>query len=363
MGRLKGLDFLRGIAILLIFFRHQKVEQYSYEVAWVGLELFLVLSGFLVSGLVFKEYKRFGNLKISHFLIRRGFKIYPIYYLSFIPYYFFVKWNNGSIEWDKWWAEAVFIQNYYNGYGYLHFSSWSLALEEHFYLGLALIFGYFINVKMLKIEQKPISILITILIVQISALVFRFNSYELLDHGNNIKPFTFSHHRIDSIMAGVLVSYFFYFHHEAFKNWFFKYKNWLNLGLIFCLIWTPFVPVVKNQIAFSLGISLAYSAVVIVLLNFLFRENFYDNFSKTISEPVAKLISKIGVYSFPSYIFHIMVNNLYYNITKENSFFQQNLVAYICTSTISLTLGYIISIYIDEYFIKLRDKYYPSRSY
>ena len=82
--RIKGLDLLRGIAILLVLFRHCDIENnILHHFGWLGVDLFFVLSGFLVSGLLFNEYKKIGKVKIGRFLIRRGFKIYP-------PFYFFV---------------------------------------------------------------------------------------------------------------------------------------------------------------------------------------------------------------------------------------------------------------------------------
>jgi len=76
--RIKGLDFLRGIAILLVLFRHNPLgNNIFYHFGWLGVDLFFVLSGFLVSGLLFTEYKKRGEVRIKRFLIRRGFKIYP----------------------------------------------------------------------------------------------------------------------------------------------------------------------------------------------------------------------------------------------------------------------------------------------
>ena len=84
--RLRELDFLRGIAILLVLLRHNYLFDFTFKIGWIGVDLFFVLSGFLVSGLLFKEYLKFGNINPSLFLIRRGFKIYPIFYLTALLY-------------------------------------------------------------------------------------------------------------------------------------------------------------------------------------------------------------------------------------------------------------------------------------
>ena len=85
-NRLKEIDFLRGIAIILVIFRHKEISKLMQNMGWIGVDLFFVLSGFLVSGLLFKEYLKYGNINAKLFLIRRGFKIYPIFYLTYILY-------------------------------------------------------------------------------------------------------------------------------------------------------------------------------------------------------------------------------------------------------------------------------------
>mgnify|MGYP001205359475 CR=1 FL=1 len=87
-----NLDILRAIAILLVLGRHMQVcpsdisptisaiTQKWQDIGWIGVDLFFVLSGFLVSMLLFKEVRIKGRLSIRHFLIRRGLKIYPSFY-------------------------------------------------------------------------------------------------------------------------------------------------------------------------------------------------------------------------------------------------------------------------------------------
>ena len=83
ISRVRQIDFLRAVAVILVLFRHHWVGiDVLQRIGWIGVDLFFVLSGFLVSGLLFSEYKRYGNIKAGQFLIRRGFKIYPLFYLS-----------------------------------------------------------------------------------------------------------------------------------------------------------------------------------------------------------------------------------------------------------------------------------------
>ena len=136
--RLRELDFLRGIAIILVLFRHQYLFDFTQKMGWIGVDLFFVLSGFLVSGLLFKEYIKFGSIKPGLFLIRRGFKIYPVYYLFYLLYLtpILIK---GNLNLTGFFSDMFFLQNYIWGWGYAYAPSWSLAVEEHFYFGFAML--------------------------------------------------------------------------------------------------------------------------------------------------------------------------------------------------------------------------------
>ncbi|MGA2230896.1 MAG: acyltransferase family protein, partial [Tepidisphaeraceae bacterium] len=91
-GRMVQLDVLRGVAILLVMGRHFAVSPTQagwlsfpagvwYVFGWTGVDLFFVLSGFLVGGLLLGELRKYGRLDVFRFIIRRIFKIWPAYYV------------------------------------------------------------------------------------------------------------------------------------------------------------------------------------------------------------------------------------------------------------------------------------------
>jgi peptidoglycan/LPS O-acetylase OafA/YrhL len=88
--RIKQLDLLRGLAILLVrgqppVIKRPETGQLGLfgsmwqRFGWTGVDLFFVLSGFLIGGLLFAEFKRTSSLNTGRFLIRRGFRIWPGY--------------------------------------------------------------------------------------------------------------------------------------------------------------------------------------------------------------------------------------------------------------------------------------------
>lgn len=69
-GRRLGLDVLRGIAVLLVLFRHSELEHHFLKkFGWLGVDLFFVLSGFLISNLLFLEYKQSHKIQFGDFLL------------------------------------------------------------------------------------------------------------------------------------------------------------------------------------------------------------------------------------------------------------------------------------------------------
>ncbi|MCW1916485.1 acyltransferase [Luteolibacter sp. GHJ8] len=149
MQRFNQIDILRAIAVLLVLGRHMsscppevnmavhKMTEAWIRGGWIGVDLFFVLSGFLVSGLLFREHDRSGRIDAKRFLIRRGFKIYPPFWLLILATVVLGALRGRGLEWEKIWAELLFVQNYFPGI-WVH--TWSLAVEEHFYLLLTFAF-------------------------------------------------------------------------------------------------------------------------------------------------------------------------------------------------------------------------------
>src|SRR5204862_235326 len=79
--RNKRLDTLRCIAVFSVMILHGNIWPFFGRIGWIGVDLFFVLSGFLISGLLFSEYRTQNSISFKRFIIRRGLKIYPAFYL------------------------------------------------------------------------------------------------------------------------------------------------------------------------------------------------------------------------------------------------------------------------------------------
>src|SRR5271166_499318 len=132
--RNKRLDILRCIAVVTVILHHSGESNFFVRAGWIGVDLFFVLSGFLISGLLFSEYKRRRSINFKRFLIRRGLKIYPAFYAFLLLTGIIgelVFHSHPTI--GQYLHEIFFVMNYQRG---VWDHTWSLAVEEHFYIFL-----------------------------------------------------------------------------------------------------------------------------------------------------------------------------------------------------------------------------------
>jgi len=134
-SNLPMLDVLRSCAILSVFTGHaingfnaKKWAPIGYY-GWTGVDLFFVLSGFLIGTQLLKELIRTGNVRVGRFLIRRGFRIWPLYtgFLILIAAEIIFLGRDST----GYWANVAYLSNYTHGQ---IAGSWSLSTEEQFYI-------------------------------------------------------------------------------------------------------------------------------------------------------------------------------------------------------------------------------------
>jgi peptidoglycan/LPS O-acetylase OafA/YrhL len=137
VGRISGLDGIRGLAILMVVTSHAGLGFLSSG-GRVGVTLFFVLSGFLITRLLIVERTENGSINIAAFYGRRSLRLLPALLVYLIGIGLVVWWRRIDVPvWDMSWPPAMYIANYVQILGhdlYAHRHTWSLAVEEHFYL-------------------------------------------------------------------------------------------------------------------------------------------------------------------------------------------------------------------------------------
>jgi peptidoglycan/LPS O-acetylase OafA/YrhL len=143
-ARLHGLNSLRALAIGLVMSFHLRefLPQWLQGVSrfgWIGVDLFFVLSGYLIGSQLLRPHTQGRKTRIRDFYRRRFYRVLPAYLVVLLLYLFFPAWREAPGMAPAW-MFFTFTWNLVVGWGYAAFSHvWSLCVEEHFYLLLPLI--------------------------------------------------------------------------------------------------------------------------------------------------------------------------------------------------------------------------------
>ncbi len=210
MPRIRFIDGLRGIAVILVFLDHWNLSKFAIGrfvgglwLGNVGVEVFFIISGFLIAAII--------NGNLVRFYLRRILRIFPLYfaYLTFCILYF-----NFNVK--DYLFPLTFTSNFAyllnHGFPSITFHFWTLAIEEQFYL---------ISPVLLLIKSKKVLLYLFYgLIILFVAEFFTINYQirEWVTCGRMLPPLCFF-----GILNGILI-YNGYFKH--------KYGMWIGYALI-----------------------------------------------------------------------------------------------------------------------------------
>ena len=155
-AHLTELDGIRGLAILMVFLSHTTtgigVEPESgfgrffygvLKLGWSGVDLFFVLSGFLITGILVDQRKQLNRQPgkyFGYFYARRALRIFPLYYGSLLIVFVLARLATGeAADLRNLAIHGFYLQNIIDGCPMALSHFWSLAVEEHFYLILPLV--------------------------------------------------------------------------------------------------------------------------------------------------------------------------------------------------------------------------------
>ena len=206
---IKSLDGVRGIAVFFVLLLH--TSQSLFRGGWVGVDLFFVLSGYLISTLLINEYKKYGDISFVNFYARRGLRLIPALIIAVLlanllwDYSRESFWFGAGNQSTATFAALFYFTNLLN----LNLTGnlahvWSLSIEEHFYF----IWPFLMLFLILKQSFRVQMILVCSLIVAVTAfrLYLSFNPITLLDGHILLDPYRFSLARFDTIMFGALLA-------------------------------------------------------------------------------------------------------------------------------------------------------------
>jgi len=140
--RIHGLDTLRALAVTLVVLHHyvlfvsrEPTFGWVGEIGWVGVDLFFALSGYLIGNQIFRALGSAGGLSLRRFYARRFLRTLPNYWVVLALYFAWPAFR-GDAPLLPAWEYLTFVQNLGLKPGTAFSHSWSLAIEEQFYVVL-----------------------------------------------------------------------------------------------------------------------------------------------------------------------------------------------------------------------------------
>jgi peptidoglycan/LPS O-acetylase OafA/YrhL len=395
-GRLPHLDVVRGIAILLVLCAHTPAVirihpavdfffDHLHETGGIGVDLFFVLSGFLIGGLLFAELAKKATIDVGRFLVRRAFKIWPAYLICLTITCLAAAAARGQdlagnphpfrTVFAEMWPAYLHIQNYCPST--TRFAVfWSLGVEEHFYLLLPGVLLLLCARKAATTgEQQSAASRTAWLAVGAGAvcLVLRGITRAINPDMDNAYAHYFpTHLRIDSLLAGVSLAAAARFAPnglDRFRPW-----RWL-LALI--ALGSLFLPLLfpdgsyKSVYPFDCTIVMLGSVCAVLLAYFADHPQASGSASGRgrtwVGLFFVRILAFVGVYSYSIYLWHgyfgppfskRLLDAAHVSIGGTGMSTLLHLAVYL---GVAVALGVIASWLIERPFLALRDRLFPSR--
>lgn len=382
-----AIDGVRAISILLVMVYHiflvyeksnpnetiaSMLGQLGYGWSWVingdkGVDVFFVMSGFLITGILLRTYAKLGHLNLKNFYLRRYLRLTPVYYFMLVVYFLLGAPNSENI-----WANFLYVSNFIDYKSQAAGWTWSLAVEEQFYFIYPLIL-----IAILKWTKSPGYALVVLL-----AMAVLVNAWIVLtDPQLSTTPFSqvytndayYNHYftvlydnlytRFGGLVVGCLVGYAMHFYKPTLS----KVANSTLGGLstlfalliiFFFMVFPLYLPKydgyhalhiiydILNHTLFAMGVGVLIVAMILQeqrlakMLSWFFSLSFWY--------PIATL-------SYSLYLIHLVVMILVIpNMVADYSMGAALLYGGIISSVLSFMLAALMYLFIEKPVMNLR---------
>jgi len=338
-----SLDGWRALAISIVFLSHAGLGKLIP--GGLGVTIFFFLSGFLITTLLLREFKKNDFINLRAFYIRRFLRITPpmLIVVSLAYLFVFFGFSAGGATIKGFVSQVFYFANYYG----LYFDTgnttpvgtgvfWSLAVEEHFYIFFPAVFIYFLRDNRLKYFGS------FLLILCVFVLMWRMTLAGLFSASEN-RLYYASDTRIDSIVYGCFLA-------VCGQK---KLPDWvLNRGV---------------------GVFSIIAGVVLILVSVLVRDAWFRETFRYSIQGVAllplffysvarpdwlvfkilnnKYVKKIGVYSYTIYLVHYLL------MENISVIFSNGLISAIVSLVFSLLIAWLMDRFVDKMLLPVRARF------
>lgn len=337
--RISSIDIFRAIAILGVVGHHYNVHRFPSGA--LGVDLFFVISGFLIGGMLTKKMINGERIVFSRFFLERGMKIWPSYYTyliagNLLAYLMYRKLAPDQILHFTDLKKYVFFYQNYTGnplsWSFIHL--WSICVEEHFYILLP---SLFIFVQFFFTRNLRMLIMLVIAVILLS-VAFKFFGY--FNHKNT---YSATHYRVDALGWGVLLNFIINLRSDLLQN----IKRPLTLfSLGFLLLMTLIL--ISSFYSSQFFESVIYHTLTPIAFTFMIMGVYYRDFTN------AKILRIIAYYSYNWYLWHQLFS-IFFNSYIPNAFV--GMCLYLVTSFL---FAVFFTIFIEEYFLSFRKRFIES---
>jgi peptidoglycan/LPS O-acetylase OafA/YrhL len=359
-----NLNGLRCIAALLVIINHLEQAKEAYGIANIyhypiiqhtgrlGVGLFFVLSGFLITYLLLEERGRFGNIDAKKFYLRRIFRIWPIYFLIVgLSLFIFPHWNimyfpraNDVLNHHT--AErlallALVLPNYafvLYELPYWCAQTWSIGVEEQF---------YYLWPWLIKYPKRKFAIFFIFIAVTFLALLGGIYLTGATDAKQQSMLLTFiGQFRIQTMILGGLCAYMVYKDQTRILN--ILYRKDLQIGVYTALLFMFVSGLHFTGFIEVYGLFFAY-----LILNASCNPNSILNFEN-------RIMSYLGKISYGLYIYHVfvivMVSNILVQILPGTSSFIFNFLYYTISFVLSVLVAFLSYNFLEKPILAFKDR-------
>jgi peptidoglycan/LPS O-acetylase OafA/YrhL len=354
-----GLDHLRALAIAFVFLFHYFILSKGQpewlpdfaSFGWTGVDLFFVLSGFLIASQLFVEIKQRQTISIKNFYLKRFFRIVPIFLFTVALYFCFPILREKE-QLPALWKFLSFTQNFdLNIKDFGTFShAWSLCVEEHFYLFLPLTLLLLLATKGFK---NSYWLIIVFIVFGFAIRIYSFNHFYMpkINEENSwmywYKYIYYpTYNRLDGLLIGISIAAIYNFS-PIFWSKISVYGN--HFIILSLAILTAAYFLCEDQMTFAASIfgfpliAIGYGFLVMGALSpssFLFKWK-------------SKYTSFIASISYAIYLTHKSSIHLTNHLLKSSAM-DTNIILLISVIT-SIGVAYLLHLIIEKPFMKMRN--------
>ncbi len=346
------------MAVITVLLHHSGDWTFFTRVGWTGVDLFFVLSGFLISGLLFSEYKKRQAISFKRFFIRRGLKIYPAFYIFLL-----ITGVAAQLVFHKhptlaqYLHEIFFIMNYKQG---VWDHTWTLAVEEQFYIFLPIFL--LIILRLSDKRENPFRLIPRAAMTIAMFCVISRAASIFIGAPNFQMAYIASHNRMDALFSGVLIGYLYHFRPTVLEKLMRPTGNRVAmLAVSAALVSFAYFYDRDSKFFATFGYSFIYLGFTGVLLLSLYVHGIFSEKLARPVELVGSAAAFVGMYSYSIYLWHGPVGAWLPGLMRRTLGFPTGAYGRFTVYFLgSLVIGTVMSKLIEYPILRLRDQILPA---